>query len=845
MRRDAPEGGKDRAGELKSDGACWSLLLTLVRVMNVVERGPLSNLGLLLPITITHFNSPALVFHLRNACHVSAQHRGRDACNSAAMITSAPARANQACRRCYNRKKKCTRTLPRCQACEQSGIQCSFEEQLEETGLFYISYFPTSSSARPITDSASYVRRLEQRVAQLEEQLGDPTSPGPRLTDATALPVADQGRRCSSNIDTNVSRISTNDDRGDHLAAELKQLSLEATADRYLGSSSGVSFARLTQAVLRRLKPDQYPFNFELTRQHGSPDTETLVDTSAVRPPSSSTPVHKTSALQYPSALPTKDHALRLADYYWSHSHTLYPFVRKVWFTERLKLMYSDASHGLENSAPWLYTMWMVFAIGSTSWSAIVPDGSESESAQFFKNAMGYFHGALSSGNMAALDALLLQVSYSFFNRVGSNTWYLVGSAIRLAVGMGLHTTPNDVTRSLPLDVQEYRKRLFWSLYMMDRVVSISLGRPFGIRDDDIEVVLFTEVDDENILPDKILPQPPLKASEMAVPLHLLALRKIAGEIFEQVYSNKNCHLLPSDRDELLRGLHAKLVEWRRTMPFPLPQARVLQVPHTSTAWYDLNYYTHLIMLYRPSPLCPVLTLEKVHLIAEASAMAIRQIETMHHDQRYAFNWLNLFNVFTVTLTLIYSITAQPEALPAYLQRSDALVDLDRASSVLGNFAQKFPTALKCRDIVHDVSQRLRSHLSPSMSGSGVDQLNDYTTMPGASPGILKLTPEGLRMDEISFPSFTTGNSSFDELQNRVAGNSYSPGANSAVGDPQNTASTMSDSGLPRDFHLAATTTPYGDAAAQFMAVGIGTGETADMDLDEEFMSFLGGNFES
>ncbi|KAL1621060.1 hypothetical protein SLS56_009365 [Neofusicoccum ribis] len=767
------------------------------------------------------------------------------------MITSAPARSNQACRRCYNRKKKCSRTLPRCQACEHSGVQCSFEEQQEETGLFYI----------------SYVRGLEQRVAQLEEQLGDPSSasPHPAATapaDANPSPLIDQGRRWSTAAQSDKgtdasslagpgSRTSTRDDRGDHLAAELKQLSLEATADRYLGSSSGVSFARLTQAVLRRLKPDQYPFSFEVTQQDGPSDNETMVVTSSAALNSSRSSDLETSALQYPSSLPSKDQAFRLADYYWSHSHTLYPFMRKVWFMERLKLMYSDKTHGLENSAYWLYTMWMVFAIGSTTWSSIVPDGSESESAQFFNNAMVYFYGALSSGNMSALDALLLQVSYSFFNRVGSNTWYLVGSATRLAVGMGLHTAPNDVTRQLPLDVQEYRKRLFWCLYMMDRVVSISLGRPFGIRDDDIEIGPFAEVDDENILPDRILPQPPLKASEMAVPLHILALRKIAGEVFEQVYSNKTRHLPPSDRDEILRGLHAKLVEWRRTMPFPLPQARILQVPHTSTAWYDLNYYTHLIMLYRPSPLCPVLTLEKVHLIAEASAMAIRQIEIMHHDQRYAFNWLNLFNVFTLTLTLIYSITAQPEALSAYLQRSDALNDLDRASNVLGNFAQKFPTALKCRDIVQDVSQRLKSHMSPeNTSGSAGDrsspsQLNALHAMSGASPDSSKLSPEGLRMDEISFPSLTTGNSSFDELQNRVSGMGYSPGASSAVGDSQNTASTMSDSGLPRDFRLAATTTPYGDAAAQFMAVGIGTGETADMDLDEEFMNFLGGNFES
>lgn len=54
--------------------------------------------------------------------------------------------SNQACKRCYNRKKRCSRTLPRCQACEQSNVQCSFEQQHEETGVFYISYVSPPAS---------------------------------------------------------------------------------------------------------------------------------------------------------------------------------------------------------------------------------------------------------------------------------------------------------------------------------------------------------------------------------------------------------------------------------------------------------------------------------------------------------------------------------------------------------------------------------------------------------------------------------------------------------------------------------------------------------------------------
>lgn len=67
-----------------------------------------------------------------------------------------------------------------------------------------------------------------------------------------------------------------------------------------------------------------------------------------------------------------------------------------------------------------------------------------------------------------------------------TDTWFLVGVATRMAIGMGLHTS--STYENVPVDVSEYRKRIFWSLYMMDRVVSMALGRPFAMRDNDIDV---------------------------------------------------------------------------------------------------------------------------------------------------------------------------------------------------------------------------------------------------------------------------------------------------------------------------------------------------------------------
>jgi hypothetical protein len=73
-----------------------------------------------------------------------------------------------------------------------------------------------------------------------------------------------------------------------------------------------------------------------------------------------------------------------------------------------------------------------------------------------------------------------------YTNGAPIDTWFLVGTAARLAIGMGLHC--DQTLQGLPNDQVERRKRLFFSVYMMDRLVSITLGRPFAIHEDDIDI---------------------------------------------------------------------------------------------------------------------------------------------------------------------------------------------------------------------------------------------------------------------------------------------------------------------------------------------------------------------
>lgn len=63
----------------------------------------------------------------------------------------------------------------------------------------------------------------------------------------------------------------------------------------------------------------------------------------------------------------------------------------------------------------------------------------------------------------------------------------LEGLAVRMAFQLGLHRCPRRTPSTSDKEV-ELRKRLFWSIYCIDRYICIRLGTPLGIRSDEMDV---------------------------------------------------------------------------------------------------------------------------------------------------------------------------------------------------------------------------------------------------------------------------------------------------------------------------------------------------------------------
>lgn len=226
-----------------------------------------------------------------------------------------------------------------------------------------------------------------------------------------------------------------NTHKSDSLANELKLLSLEAAADRHVGSSSGISFAKLTQAVLRRLSPDRREFVFEDGLNDDQEDEEeedifpnenesTPTFTSAFAeinthlvsspplplhyPLSASTQQEDPSSLHESLSLIDPSHISHLLEFYFAHSHTLYPIVQQHELTNVLWRLYADASDPLTQSALWQFRIWMVLAIGSTAYSS-VSLLDESESVQLFNKAMVHFEAAMGCGDLVSFFYLEME----------------------------------------------------------------------------------------------------------------------------------------------------------------------------------------------------------------------------------------------------------------------------------------------------------------------------------------------------------------------------------------------------------------------------------------------------
>lgn len=196
---------------------------------------------------------------------------------------------------------------------------------------------------------------------------------------------------------------------------------------------------------------------------------------------------------------------------------------------------------------------------------------------------------------------------------VGTSIWEISRVCMRVCIELELHLSP-----LLPIDPlqEQLNRRVFWEYYLLDRYCSTTLGRPFAIADQDIEVNLPALVPDEEVtlcqpghlddLPSRLYVQSTAETNCMEVFVFYVRLRRITSRIHDAFFStcSKSSSKSPKpgygidiigESYAKLYALFKELETWRASAPI-YPQANSM---YQREQWYDFLLEKERLLLIR------------------------------------------------------------------------------------------------------------------------------------------------------------------------------------------------------------------------------------------------------
>jgi proline utilization trans-activator len=283
--------------------------------------------------------------------------------------------------------------------------------------------------------------------------------------------------------------------------------------------------------------------------------------------------------------LPPVAFAKRL--YLAQHSYigTIFAFCTPEVFEEQFQQAYRGPPDVSDREACLAYCQTLlVLAFGQlysvNQWSGFDgPPGFD-----FFTQALQYLPDMYEEGSVLFVGVLAL-IGYFMQNLNRRDAAFLyVGTALRMAISLALHQEVPDPR--LDEASKEQRRRIWWSVYSLDRILCIKGGNPLTIDDQDIAVKLPSRLSNEP----EYCPAVCLR--------HYTQLSRILGRIMKTVYRKtpKSGSTLMASVSEIMTSLST----WHRDLPSELRfDPDKLHVSRESVSTF-LHYHQCINLTARP-----------------------------------------------------------------------------------------------------------------------------------------------------------------------------------------------------------------------------------------------------
>ncbi|KAH0832637.1 putative Fungal specific transcription factor [Fonsecaea pedrosoi] len=628
----------------------------------------------------------------------------------------------QACDRCHTRKTRCDRRTPRCSHCERADVPCVFSDKSRKRNY----------SRGFVDDMQSHIGDLERRNVELTRKLArlgepdrgrqgqgqsqgsfDDTSTN-QVVETSPQPAGSQTTGCTTSSAPLTSPPLIREEDG--ISGVMDYLTLRATGEtHYLGPSGGGELAKMVGTVI-----DSASLRPQL---------------SWTQPSSSCSEIDLTEEISYPSTephgenpLPDRSTAAKIISIYFAHNHLTFPLLHGPTFLDTVNKMYMDPTY-YQNHPFEAFTFDMVIALATANANHF--ECCSAGADKYYSRAMEKLSIVLQMSGLAPVQAIVFVAQYGVMCHLKRNVtsmWHVVGIGARFCLEMGLHRESRHGRTFDPVAPQsafdlEMRRRCFWCFYNLDRIVSITLGRPVSIDDDVIDVPLPLHILDEDYFGPNGLESGRAIHGTSRKPLtspflHLVRIRKLLGAISGALMSAKNAARSIEEKLQIRSNLHQELVRWRED----IPSSEMLGEMCTSRSpvsrfltndWYHVLYHNAILILHGPSPMFPGdlgsadAPGENTLLLLRSAKAVINLNSKLHRHRQLDYSWITLKAIFLGGITYIYAIGALLKKWKASLQKRsvshkdmtfvpatiDIIADVRACSNILLAVSERRPAA--------------------------------------------------------------------------------------------------------------------------------------------------------
>ncbi|KFA48099.1 hypothetical protein S40293_08354 [Stachybotrys chartarum IBT 40293] len=603
--------------------------------------------------------------------------------DSARTAHTRPRRLLAACHRCHSHKIKCSGERP-CQSCVGSNNveNCRFPAKERKVVVTEGYLARLEAENQRLRNAAQNLTPVSQRNTPSRSPAEDDT-PGDRCDDAPPL----------STEETNMLNPLFDGKTDDHMNQRSRE-------PEFIGEASCAAFSnRLLQCLDDENTPSTAGFpnyyRFDTRRQ-----LEQIYDDH-----------------EFPERMQAKL-LLNVARRFIGNYH---PLFLEVTYMKEVDAVYRTE---LIPSTLWLCKFFSLMALGEiyTNRRGV---GAENivPGTDYYVKAVNLLQESLEEPSLMQVEALIsLAWASNVLGRVRTAYGYS-GTAMRLAMSMGMHRSLCNLSRIMPVE-RESRRRTWWVLYFFDRFSASKLGQPISIRDEDIDV----EMPSMNGLTTE-------ESAEFLDPVPLvknIQLAQIIGNILTDIYG-----IPKATKGHYIHRVHGilnKLRAWHEGLPEDMRvKERGTLRPHASL---HLAYNQCIIQTTRPVLLhlfksqfklgpqtqessrrqnFSSITLALAESCVNAAHASSRIVEGLFLDGSIAtFGYWDAHHIFSASLILIMSAVMKPTA--ANSEALETLLSILRSMKKHGNIPAVDYCARLChvRNRVSDLRGQGRTELLSS-----------------------------------------------------------------------------------------------------------------------------------